>query len=166
MAVRTKGRGAVYLRRSGDKQETSLEKQLTWALGAAKAHGITIEATLSDLQYMQANRLHRFKDIYLDDALSGDDLERPGLKALVEDYHRHKDRSHLFTFKRDRLGRPDSPLDMMVVEEGLRRAGITIVRSDGVSQPSVTGEENLGALVMMLFDYLCIHTRIWVKPDT
>ncbi len=31
MAVRPKKRGAVYLRRSGDKQETSLEKQLTWA---------------------------------------------------------------------------------------------------------------------------------------
>lgn len=102
---------------------------------------------------MQANCLHTYKGIYLDDALSGDDLERPGLKALVADYHRHQDRSHLFTFKRDRLGRPDSPLDMMVVEEGLRRAGITIVRSDGVSQPLITGEENLGELVMMLFEY-------------
>ena len=153
MGGRRRGRGIVYLRRSGDTQETSLEKQLTWALEAAKQHATPIEATLEDLLYMQANRLHKYKGIYLDDVLSGDDLERPGLQSLIEDFHRHNDRSHLFTFKRDRLGRPDSPLDMMVSEEGLRRAGITIVRSDGVSQPSTDGEENLGELVMMLFDY-------------
>jgi DNA invertase Pin-like site-specific DNA recombinase len=153
MAVRRKGRGAAYLRRSGDKQETSLEKQLTWALGAAKQQGVPFDATLGDLQYMQAGRLHKYKDIYLDDALSGDNLERPGLKALIEDFHRDKDRSHLFTFKRDRLGRPDSPVDMVVIEDGLRRTGITIVRSDGVSQPSINGEGNLGELVMMLFEY-------------
>ena len=153
MAGRKNGRGIVYIRRSGDKQETSLEKQLTWAMKAAKHHAVPIDATLEDLLYMQANRLHKYKAIYLDDALSGDDLERPGLKSLIEDFHRHSDRSHLFTFKRDRLGRPDSPLDMMVVEEGLRRAGITIVRSDGVAQPSSSGDENLGELVTMLFEY-------------
>jgi DNA invertase Pin-like site-specific DNA recombinase len=153
MAVRVNNRGLIYLRRSGDRQETSLEKQLTWALGAAKHQGVAIGATIEDLRHMQASRLHRYEAIYLDDALSGDDLERPGLKSIIEDFHRHDDCSHLFTFKRDRLGRPDSPLDMMVIEEELRRAGITIVRSDGVSQPSSGGDENLGELVTMLFEY-------------
>lgn len=139
----------------GDKQETSLEKQLTWALGAAKDQGVSLNVTLEDLQYMQAYRLHQHKAVYLDDALSGDDLERPGLKSLVEDFHHRNDHSHLFVFKRDRLGRPDSPLDMMVIEDGLRRAGITIVRSDGVSQPATEGDANLGEMVMMLFDYQC-----------
>ena len=42
---------------------------------------------------------------------------------------------------------------MMVVEEGLRRSGITIVRSNGVAPPSSSGDENLGELVTMLFEY-------------
>ena len=153
MAGRKSGRGIVYVRRSGDKQETSLEKQLTWAMHAAEDHAVPIDATLEDLFHMQANRLHRHKAIYLDDALSGDDLERPGLKLLIDDCHRHGECSHLFVFKRDRLGRPDSPLDMMVVEEGLRRAGITIVRSDGVAPPTSGGDEDLGELITMLFEY-------------
>ena len=99
MGGRRRGRGIVYLRRSGDTQETSLEKQLTWALEAAKQHATPIEATLEDLLYMQANRWHKYKGIYLDDVLSGDDLERPGLQSLIEDFHRHNDRSHLFRLR-------------------------------------------------------------------
>lgn len=37
MAIRPKSRGLIYLRRSGDRQETSLEKQLTWALDAVRS---------------------------------------------------------------------------------------------------------------------------------
>ncbi len=112
-----------------------------------------LDATLEDLQYAQANRLKKYKDIYLDDALSGDDLERPGLQSLIEDYHRDKNYSHLFTFKRDRLGRPDSALDMMVIEDRLLRAGISIIRSDGVSQPSIDGDANFGELITGCFEY-------------
>jgi hypothetical protein len=154
MTVRPKGRGLIYLRRSGDRQETSLEKQLTWALGAARDLGVVVDATLEDLQYMQANRLHTYKSLRIDDAITGADLERPGLKALVADAMNDSTNSHVFAFKRDRLGRPDSPVEMMTIEGGLRRAGVTFVFSDGKSTPSIHDDgSELVDWVLMLFDY-------------
>jgi DNA invertase Pin-like site-specific DNA recombinase len=154
MAVRRKNRGLIYLRRSGDRQETSLEKQLTWAFGAARDHGVIVDATLEDLQYMQANRLHFYKSLRLDDAITGADLERPGLKALVNDAINDPQNSHVFAFKRDRLGRPESPVEMMAVEAGLHHDGITVVLSDGVSSPSINDDgSDLAGLAMMLFEY-------------
>jgi len=154
MTVRPKGRGLIYLRRSGDRQETSLEKQLTWALGAARDHGVVVDATLEDLQYMQSNRTYSYQSLRLDDAITGADLERPGLKALVDDAINDPANSHAFAFKRDRLGRPDSPIDMMVIEGGLSHNGITVVLSDQVSSPSTRDDDSaLAGWIMMLFDY-------------
>ena len=119
MMIRQRGRGLIYLRRSGDKQETSLEKQLTWALDAARDQRVIVDATLADLLHMQANRLHAYKSIRLDNAVTGANLERPGLKALVDDAMDDPAISHVLAFKRDRLGRPDSPVEMMAIEGGL-----------------------------------------------
>ena len=45
--------------------------------------------------------------------------------------------SHLFVSKRDRLGRPDNPLDSMLIEYQLRSAGLAIVLMGGkVLRPS------------------------------
>lgn len=154
MAVRPKDRGLIYLRRSGDRQETSLEKQLTWASAAARDHRVTVDATLEDLRHMQSNRLHSYKSLRLDDAITGADLDRPGLKALINDAMRDPAISHVFAFKRDRLGRPDSPINMMVIEGGLTHDGITVVLSDQVSSPPARDDDSaLAGWVMMLFDY-------------
>ncbi len=154
MTIRPKARGLIYLRRSGDRQETSLEKQLTWALGAAREQQVIVDASLDDLQYMQVNRLHSCKSLRLDDAITGADLERPGLKALVDDAMDDVANSHVLAFKRDRLGRPDSPIDMMVIEGGLRHNGVTFVFSDGISSPSARDDDSeLMGWFVMLFDY-------------
>ena len=154
MTVRPKGHGLIYLRRSGDRQETSLDKQLTWALGAARDHGVVVAATFEDLQQMQSSRLHSYKSLRLDDAITGADLERPGLKSLVDDAMCDPVNSHVFAFKRDRLGRPDSPIEMMAIEGGLRHNGITVVLSDGVSSPSARDDgSELAGWILMLFDY-------------
>ena len=103
---------------------------------------------------MQANRLHAYKSIRLDDAITGADLERPGLKALVEDAMDDPAISHVLAFKRDRLGRPDSPVEMMAIEGGLRHNGVTFVFSDGISTPSALDDgSELAGWIMMLFDY-------------
>ena len=154
MIIRQRGRGLIYLRRSGDKQETSLEKQLTWALDIARDQQVFVDATLADLLHMQAKRLHAYKSIRLDNAITGADLERPGLKALVDDAMDDPSISHVLAFKRDRLGRPDSPVEMMAIEGGLRHNGVTFVFSDGISTPSALDDgSELAGWIMMLFDY-------------
>src|SRR5262249_897750 len=52
--IRPKDRGLDYLRRSTDKQEISLPKQLEWAVAAARQHGVALDAAVADLAHMQA----------------------------------------------------------------------------------------------------------------
>ena len=85
MTGRRKSRGLIYLRKSSAPQKTSLEKKLTWALDAAAQEGVAVDACLADVQHMQVHGLHTYKSIRLDDAISGSDLRRPGLVALVDD---------------------------------------------------------------------------------
>jgi len=153
MTGRRKNRGLIYLRKSSAPQETSLEKQLTWALDAAAQEGVEVDACLADVQHMQLHGLHTYKSIRLDDAITGSDLRRPGLVALVEDATNDASISHIFVYKRNRLGRPDSPVEMMAIEDPLLRQGITIVRSDGTAKPLPGGESGIDELIKMLVEY-------------
>lgn len=54
-----KSEARVYLRRSETKQEMSLQDQLKIALGRAAEVGVTIQATLADVEHMQAHQLRR-----------------------------------------------------------------------------------------------------------
>lgn len=47
-----KSEARVYLRRSETKQEMSLQDQLKTALGRAAEVGVTIQATLADVEHM------------------------------------------------------------------------------------------------------------------
>ena len=153
MAGRTKSKGLLYLRRSGDRQESSLETQLRWALDEAAKHGVNVEASVEDLQHMQAQRLCRYRSIRLDDAISGSELKRPGLDALRSDVASDSSISHVFVYRRDRLGRPNDPVDMMQIEQSIRSCGVTIARSDGVAGPFSGATSDIGELFRMLAEY-------------
>jgi DNA invertase Pin-like site-specific DNA recombinase len=141
MPVRFPFKARCYLRRSSAKQESSLEMQLENVIAAAKQHGVLLDASQEDLAYMLANRLTRFKDIYLDDAVSGTRTKRPAFDAMIAELKADPSISHLFVHKRDRLGRPRTPLAMMMVEEQLKSAGVTIVTSEGLISASAHGPE-------------------------
>lgn len=153
MSARAKSRGLIYLRRSGDRQESSLQCQFEWALKAAQDQGVHVDASLDDLKKMQAEGLCRHKSIRLDDAVSGSELQRPGLDVLQKDVVSDQAISHLFVYRRDRLGRPNDPVDMMLIEQRIRCSGVTIVRSDGIAEPVSSGNSDIGELVRMLVEY-------------
>ena len=44
--IRPKNRGLSYFRRSTDKQEISLPRQMEWAISAAQQHGVAFDAAL------------------------------------------------------------------------------------------------------------------------
>ncbi len=153
MPARAPSEARCYLRRSSAKQESSLEMQLEYVLAAARQHGVRLRASPADLAHMQAKRLTEYKDIFLDDAVSGTRTKRPAFDAMITKLKAEPTISHLFVHKRDRLGRPRSPLSMMMVEEDLKSAGVTIVTSEGVIVAGARGPEALGQSLTSLVGY-------------
>src|SRR5262249_40624008 len=138
---------------STDRQESSLQTQLEWALAEASGRNIPLEASKQDLEYMQARRLSSHKDIRLDDNVTGADMQRPGFTALNRDALSDRGVSHIFIYKRDRFARPDDAIAMVAVEKKLLTAGITTVFSDGVGEPLIRGQSDVARDFAMLFAY-------------
>ena len=153
MNVRILNSARVYLRRSTSNQESSLEMQLNWAIDAAKRVRIPLRASMDDVTHMQSQRLNHYKDIYLDDAISGSRSKRPAFDAMNLELQTNTSVSHLFVFKRDRLGRPKDPVDMLVVERDLLALGVTCVMSDCVRVPGLTGNAAAGQTIIALVGY-------------
>jgi predicted site-specific integrase-resolvase len=98
--------------------------QLAWAIRRAGELGVNIEASQDDLQTMQSQRQHIFKSIRLDDAISGMEMKRPGFTSLQIDAKNDTSISHVFVQKRDRLGRPEEPMELALLEKSICRSGI------------------------------------------
>jgi len=151
--ARAKNRGLVYLRRSTDKQEISLPFQLEWAIATARHHGVTLDATVADLEHMQALGLRCYKDIRLDDGITGADLTRAGFLAVNQNALADPAISHLFIYKRDRFARPADAMVVVLIEKKLLEAGITVVFSDMVSLPFQAGQQDISRDISLLFGY-------------
>jgi hypothetical protein len=127
--------------------------QLDNVIAAAKQHGVPLDASQEDLAYMLANGLTKYKDIYLDDAVSGTRTKRPAFDAMIAELKADPTISHLFVHKRDRLGRPRSPLAMMMVEEDLKSAGVTIVTPEGLIAANARGPEAFAQSLVSFVGY-------------
>jgi DNA invertase Pin-like site-specific DNA recombinase len=151
--ARAKNLGLVYARRSTDKQEISLPSQIEWAAAAATRQGVTLDAVVTDLAHMQALHLHSYKDIRLDDGISGSDLTCPGFLAVSRDARGDKTISHVFIYKRDRFARPNDAMQAAQLEKQLLTAGITLVFSDTVSAPIRLGDQSIMRDMELLLAY-------------
>jgi hypothetical protein len=153
MSTRITNCGLVYLRRSGKRQETSLDTQLGWATRAADQTGVDLDASPADLKHMRDNFLHSYKSIRLDDGITGSDPTRPGFKALIHDSVSDRSISHIFAFRRDRLFRPEEPVEALQTEKQLSRAGVTIVFSTEIVPPRQRGKRDLAKDIGVLLEY-------------
>ena len=139
MTVRRKNEGRVYLRRSTTKQAMGIHDQLRWAIREAAQRGITLDASLADLEHMLLRGLKSYKHIYLDDGVSGSDLTRRGFLAFRGEALGNHAVSHVFVHMSDRFARPDQSLQAMQLEHELLYAGITVVFSNRVAEPRSHG---------------------------
>ena len=154
MPARKKDLGLTLLRRSSGRQELSLPSQLGWAIKAAEGMGVVLDARLTDIELMQAQRLSEHNSICLDDSISGANLDRPGFRAMVERASTDKRISHVFIYKRDRFARPEEASGMVQLENQLRRKGITLVFNDKIAGPLDRGEIDQAGDVLALLEYL------------
>jgi DNA invertase Pin-like site-specific DNA recombinase len=150
-----KSEARVYLRRSETKQEMSLQDQLKTALGRAAEVGVTIQATLADVEHMQAHHLRRYKDLYLDDGLKGDDLERPAFQQMCQELQSSDTVGWLFCVRRDRLGRPQDigSFEMALTEARFAQNGITLVFSDQIITPADMERELFSRVLISSVEY-------------
>ncbi|MCX5659620.1 MAG: recombinase family protein [Planctomycetota bacterium] len=94
-----------YIRRSTDRQEESLDQQRAKLEGFALAKG------------------WQLVKVYVDDAISGSDLERPGLLDLMRRAESDKQVHAVVAWDRNRLARPRDPIDGLMLERRLLAAG-------------------------------------------
>lgn len=94
-----------YVRRSTDRQEESLDQQQAKLRAFAKSQ--------------QWELVH----VYADDAISGSEMTRPGLSALLDRAENDKSIEAVLTWDRNRLSRPKDPIDGMLLERRLIASG-------------------------------------------
>lgn len=153
MTVRPKGRGLFYGRRSGEQQEQSLQNQLIWAIAKASTDGVPLDVDDDKLKQAQKLGVSNIGDLFIDDAITGSNTDRPGINALFERAYSDLGISHIFVYKRDRLQRPDNPAWAVSQETELTLAGITLVFVDGECKPRADGRVNAVEQLTALLEY-------------
>lgn len=150
-----KGRGLFYHRDSEGHSELAPPQYVEWARGEAARLGVSFSGTPEAITAMIARGQSVDGDLYLDYGVSGNLLSRAGFDRFRDRATADAAVSHLFVSKRDRLGRPDNPLDSMLIEYQLRSAGLTIVLMGGKVLPAVgPGERiDLADLLTCLIEY-------------
>jgi len=118
-----------YVRRSTDRQEESLEQQKQRLASFAQSQG---------WQLVQ---------VYEDDAISGSELDRAGLQALLDRAQHDQNVELVLTWDRNRLARPKDPLDGMLLERQLTQAGKRVVYASTGKEASSDLADNLVSLV-------------------
>jgi site-specific DNA recombinase len=94
-----------YVRRSTNRQEESLEQQREKLEAFAQARG------------------WQLAQVYADDAISGSQMQRPGLEALIAHAERSSEVGYVLAWERNRLARPKDPVDGLLLERKLLQAG-------------------------------------------
>ena len=100
-----------YLRRSTDHQEQSLDGQREACQKEAARRGGQIAV----------------EDFFLDDAITGSDLERPGLKALLGACKTRTDVSGVIIWDRSRLARAEDPREALALELHIEKTGRKLI---------------------------------------
>ncbi|MCE9527937.1 MAG: recombinase family protein [Planctomycetales bacterium] len=150
----TLGRGLFCSRDSGGRHEQTPAEYIEWARRKAKELGVAFNGTPEDIMKMMRDGIPVSNDIYFDVDVSGNQLSRPALDQLFERVQTDLTVTHVFIPRRDRLARPDDPIDGLRMEQRLREMGITVVFMDRVLGPLRRGgKRDIGESMVALMEY-------------
>jgi len=148
------GRAVFYTRDSLGKHETTPGEYVLWAGRAAAQHGVTFDGTPERIEAMIRSGRSQDGDLFLDYGVTGNQLSRAGLDALIKTALTDTEISHVLIPRRDRFARPDDPIDGMKLENLLREGGLTLVFMDRVVPPLERGRRrDVGELIVAMLDY-------------
>jgi hypothetical protein len=148
------GRALFYTRDSGGRHEMTPTEYVAWARRRADELGLRFDGTPEAITSMIRDGCARRGDLFLDYGVAGNVLTRAGLNALMQEVVTCPDVSHILIPSRDRLARPDDPVDAVRLENALRTSGVTLVFMDRVVPPLEKGQRrDIGELIVALVDY-------------
>lgn len=148
------GRLLFYTRDSGGKHENTPTEYVDWAKRKAGQLGLEFGGTAGVIDRMIRDGRSESGDIYLDFGVAGNVLSRPGLDAFIERVRNDPDVSHVAIPRRNRLARPNHPMDGIRIEEQLRQLGVTIVFMDKSLPPRSRGERpDIAEFISAAIDY-------------
>ena len=150
----TAGRALFYTRDSGGRHETTPGQYVLWASKTARERGLAFDGTPARIAAMIREGRSRDGDIFLDYGVTGNTLSRSGLDALIRTALEDQSISHVLIPRRDRLARPDYPIDGMELERRLREGGLALVFMDLDLPPSIKGRRgDLGEMINAMVAY-------------
>src|SRR5262245_9369823 len=129
------GRALFYTRDSGGKHENTPGQYVAWAQAKAAELGLAFGGTPEAIEAMIREGRSRLGDLFLDFGVAGNLLSRDGLDALINEALSDRSVSHVLIPRRDRLARPDDPVDAVRLENVLRGDGLTLVFMDRTCPP-------------------------------
>ena len=118
-----RGRALFYHRDSGGKHDQTLPEYVAWAARRATELQLEFDGTPERIVEMADGGVPVSGDLFLDYGISGNTMSRPALNQLRAIIESDLGVSHLFIANRDRLSRPNDPLEAVQLEEGLRGVG-------------------------------------------
>lgn len=149
------GRAFLYMRDSGGRHECTPGQYVEWASGDCAKRGLTFSGSAKQIEAMIREDRFRDGDLFLDYDVTGNTLSRRALDAMFDAVRADLDVSHIYVPRRDRLARPDDPLDGIRLENRLREMGITLVFMDRgeVGPLRKGGTRDVGDIILSLVDY-------------
>ncbi|MGY8771439.1 MAG: hypothetical protein ACKVH8_23745 [Pirellulales bacterium] len=111
-----KSQGLFYTRDSGGKHESTPSEYVNWAIQCCENLGLDFSVLPSTIDSMIQNGQSRNGDIFLDYGVSGNILARKGLDELKAAVVINLNVSHVLIPRRNRLARPDNPMDGIKLE--------------------------------------------------
>jgi hypothetical protein len=150
----TKGDALFYTRDSGGKHEMTPAEYVNWAINECNKGGLGFSGTGEQIERMIREGKSAEGDIYLDFDVKGNLLNRAGLDALKTRALSDLKVTHIFIPHRNRLARPNNPIDGVLLEQSLREVGLTLAFQDKVCDPIPKGRrQKLEDLLVSLLDY-------------
>lgn len=149
------GTGILYHRDSDGAADCAPAEYVGWARRRAAELGVAFAGTPEQMSAMIRRRASVDGAIYLDYGVSGHELSRPGFDALFRRAETDRAVSHVFIPRRDRFARPDHPLEGLLLEFQLQKAGLTVEFMDrDPARPVVPGgQADIAGLIVAVLDY-------------
>ena len=127
MKHKKEGRALFHTRDSGGKHEQTPAQYVNWARSKCGEFDVSFDGTPEVIDAMIHAHCSVQGDIFLDFDTPGNVLSRKGLNALIETALADSNVTHVLIPRRDRLARPDDPIDGVKIENRLRRGGVALV---------------------------------------
>jgi hypothetical protein len=143
-----------YSRDSGGKHEMTPARYVEEALKIAAVKGLRFNGTTNLIDEMIRTGRFEASDIYLDYDVSGDQLSRPGLNAMITRVATDLNVTDVFIPRRDRLARPDHASEGLELENRIRSLGVTLIYLSRELPPLKRGRrQELGEMLTGMVEY-------------